>query len=208
MVMIRAMLLPNHGQPVPYIDDMKDAEDVYNEEDKTSVGSAEYLVEVENNRAVKVERNFLNATIIYFKQVFGKTIWLGLSVTFFGGVCYSLFSPALNLATNDQFHMVRRGVPHLVAFFYFSLSFFIIAIILNITFLYQPVRNIPKSSMKSYLNDWNGRNWALLAGVMCGLGNGLQFMGGQAAGYAAADCVQALLHILGHTMSLRVPEIV
>ncbi|KAK4477573.1 hypothetical protein RD792_016806, partial [Penstemon davidsonii] len=58
--------------------------DVYNEEDKTSVGSAEYLVEVENNRAIKV---------------FGKTIWLGLSVTFFGGVCYSLFSPAFNLAT-------------------------------------------------------------------------------------------------------------
>ncbi|KAI9111674.1 hypothetical protein K1719_017364 [Acacia pycnantha] len=33
---------------------------------------------------------------------------------------------------------------------------------------------------------------ALLAGLLCGLGNGLQFMGGQATGYAAADVVQAL----------------
>ncbi|KAL2905398.1 Ureide permease 5 [Bienertia sinuspersici] len=33
---------------------------------------------------------------------------------------------------------------------------------------------------------------ALLAGMLCGFGNGLQFMGGQAAGYAAADAVQAL----------------
>ncbi|KAL3813462.1 hypothetical protein ACJIZ3_014730 [Penstemon smallii] len=138
---------------------------MYIMKDKTSVGSAEYLVKVENNRATKV---------------FGKSIWLGLSVTFFDGVCYSLFSPALNLATNDQFDMLRRGVPHLVvytAFFYFSLSFFY---------------HLPKPSMKSYLNDWNGRNWALLGGVMCELGNGLQFMGGQAEGYAAADCVQAL----------------
>lgn len=40
--------------------------------------------------------------------------------------------------------------------------------------------------------DWDGRGWGLLAGLLCGLGNGLQFMGGQAAGYAAADSVQAL----------------
>lgn len=31
-----------------------------------------------------------------------------------------------------------------------------------------------------------------MAGLLCGFGNGLQFMGGQAAGYAAADAVQAL----------------
>jgi glucose uptake protein GlcU len=33
---------------------------------------------------------------------------------------------------------------------------------------------------------------ALLAGLLCGFGNGFQFMGGQAVGYAAADPVQAL----------------
>lgn len=44
------------------------------------------------------------------------------------------------------------------------------------------------------MNDWNGRGWALLAGLLCGFGNGLQFMGGQAAGYAAADAVQVGLN--------------
>jgi hypothetical protein len=52
---------------------------------------------------------------------------------------------------------------------------------------------VPKSSFKAYLNDWEGRQWALLAGFLCGFGNGFQFMGGQAAGYAAADAVQVCL---------------
>ncbi|KAE8785538.1 ureide permease 1-like [Hordeum vulgare] len=51
---------------------------------------------------------------------------------------------------------------------------------------------VPKSSFTAYLNDWGRRQWALLAGLLCGLGNGFQFMGGQAAGYAAADAVEAL----------------
>ncbi|KAM0015091.1 putative ureide permease [Helianthus debilis subsp. tardiflorus] len=67
-----------------------------------------------------------------------------------------------------------------------------IAIILNVTLLYRPAFNLPRSSIKTYLNDWDGRGWAFLAGFLCGFGNGLQFMGGQAAGYAAADAVQAL----------------
>lgn len=127
--------------------------------------------------------------------MFGKSTIVGLSITFFAGVCFSLFSPAFNLATNDQWHTLKEGVPHLVvytAFFYFSVSCFVIALILNITFLYLPVLDLPRSSFKAYINDWNGRGWALLAGLLCGFGNGLQFMGGQAAGYAAADAVQAL----------------
>lgn len=71
-----------------------------------------------------------------------------------------------------------------------------LALILNIGFLYFPVLNLPKSSLKAYLSDWNGRGWALLAGLLCGFGNGLQFMGGQAAGYAAADAVQVIFIIL------------
>lgn len=88
---------------------------------------------------------------------------------------------------------MRKAVPHLVvytAYFYFSVSSFAIALVLNIIFLYRPILNLPKSSLQAYLNDWNGRSWAFLAGCLCGIGNGLQFMGGQAAGYAAADAVQ------------------
>ncbi|KAI3882826.1 hypothetical protein MKX03_016622 [Papaver bracteatum] len=148
--------------------------------EKAEVGTANFLIEIQNKRAIKV---------------FGKGTLIGLGITFFAGLCFSLFSPAFNLATNDQFHTMTPGVPHLVvytAFLYFSVSCFVMAIILNIIFLYYPVFNLPRSSLKAYINDWNGRNWALLAGFICGFGNGLQFMGGQAAGYAAADAVQAL----------------
>ncbi|XP_009591943.1 ureide permease 1-like isoform X2 [Nicotiana tomentosiformis] len=148
--------------------------------EKAKFGTALFLIDLEKRRAIKI---------------FGKSTFIGLSLTFFAGVCFSLFSPAFNLATNDQWHTLKAGVPHLsvyTAFFYFSISCFFIAMILNIIFLYHPVLNAPKSSLKAYLNDWNGRGWALLAGLLCGFGNGLQFMGGQAAGYAAADAVQAL----------------
>ncbi|PSR88395.1 Ureide permease [Actinidia chinensis var. chinensis] len=154
--------------------------DLENGSEKAKVGSAGFLIELENRRAIKV---------------FGKSTMIGLTITFFAGVCFSLFSPAFNLATNDQWNTLKDGVPHLsvyTAFFYFSVSCFVIAIVLNISFLYHPVLNLPRSSVRAYLTDWNGRGWAFLAGLLCGFGNGLQFMGGQAAGYAAADAVQAL----------------
>lgn len=148
--------------------------------EKAKVGTAGFLIELENRRAIKV---------------FGKSMFVGIGLTFFAGFCFSLFTPSFNLASNDQWNTMKEGVPHLVvytAFFYFSVSCFVIAIILNVTFLYRPMLNLPSSTFNAYLTDWNGRQWALLAGILCGCGNGLQFMGGQAAGYAAADAVQAL----------------
>lgn len=162
------------------IDGQKDLENSIGNEEKAKFGTANFLIELENKRAIKV---------------FGKSTFLGLGITFFAGICFSLFSPAFNLATNDQWNTLKEGVHRLTvytAFFYFSVSCFVVAVILNINFLYRPLLNLPKSSFKSYLYDWNGRGWALLAGLLCGFGNGLQFMGGQAAGYAAADAVQAL----------------
>ncbi|XP_077223027.1 ureide permease 2-like isoform X2 [Tasmannia lanceolata] len=148
--------------------------------EKAKAGTAEFLIEVENRRSIKVV---------------GKSTFMGLGIVFFAGFCFSLFTPAFNLATNDQWHTLKKGVPHLVvytAFFYFSVSCFILAIILNLYFLYHPILGLPRSSLTAYLKDSNGRQWALLAGFLCGFGNGFQFMGGQAAGYAAADSVQAL----------------
>ncbi|KAK1295705.1 Ureide permease 2 [Acorus calamus] len=149
--------------------------------ERARAGTADFLIELENKRSIKV---------------LGSSTLIGLGIVFFAGVCFSLFSPAFNLATNDQWHTLKEGVPHLVvytAFFYFSVSCFVLAIILNIYFLYHPILGIPKSSFSKYLNDWNGRHWALLAGFLCGFGNGFQFMGGQAAGYAAADAVQEVI---------------
>ncbi|KAI3843800.1 hypothetical protein MKX03_017997 [Papaver bracteatum] len=162
------------------IDGKKDMEDGTIRVEKAEVGTADFLIQLENNRAIKV---------------FGKNTLIGLGMIFFAGLCFSLFSPAFNLATNDQWGTMKEGVPHLVvytAFFHFLVSCFVVAIILNIIFLYYPVFYLPRSSIKAYLNDWDGRKWALLAGLLCGFGNGLQFMGGQAAGYAASDAVQDL----------------
>uniref|UniRef100_A0A7N0TRQ4 Ureide permease 2 n=1 Tax=Kalanchoe fedtschenkoi TaxID=63787 RepID=A0A7N0TRQ4_KALFE len=157
-----------------------EAEQRRNPPDKAKFGTANFLIEIENRRSIKV---------------FGRSTFTGLAITFFAGVCFSLFSPAFNLATNDQWRALDKGVPHLVvytAFFYFSLSCFVLAVILNVTFLYRPVLGLPRSSLAAYLSDWDGRGWSFVAGLLCGFGNGLQFMGGQAAGYAAADAVQAL----------------
>ncbi|XP_010460310.1 PREDICTED: ureide permease 5-like [Camelina sativa] len=153
---------------------------VEEEMENAKEGTAAFLVALENTRAIKV---------------FGKSMVVGLGITFFAGLSFSLFSPLFNLATNDQWHTLKQGVPNLIvytAFFYFSLSCFVIAIALNITFLYNPVLGSPRSSFREYLSDWNGRGLAFMAGLICGFGNGLQFMGGQAAGYAASDAVQAL----------------
>lgn len=144
-------------------------------------GSAEFLSEVEGQRAIKVV---------------GSSLAIGMCILVFNGVCYTLFSPSFNLATNDQWHVLPPGVPNLVvytAFFYFSTMFFFLSFTLNLVFMYKPILGAPKSSITAYLKDWGvNRLIAFCAGVICGLGNTFQFMGGQAAGYAAADSVQAL----------------
>ncbi|KAK4779920.1 hypothetical protein SAY87_016026 [Trapa incisa] len=148
--------------------------------EKAEAGTVHFLVELEHKRAIKV---------------FGKNKFMGLGISIFAGLCFSFFSPLFNLATNDQFHTLKEGVPHLTvytAFFYFSVSCFVVSAFLNVGFLYHPMMGLPESSCKSYATDWDGRSWALLSGLLCGFGNGLQFMGGEAAGYAAADAVQAL----------------
>lgn len=129
-------------------------------------------------------------------QAKGASTIFGLAIVVFAGICFSLFSPAFNVATNDQWHLLKSGVPHLVvytAFFWFSLSAFVGAVTVNMYFMYHPILGLKKTSLKAWINDWEGRKWALLAGLLCGLGNGLQFMGGQAAGYAAADAVQVYI---------------
>ncbi|AEC05719.1 ureide permease 3 [Arabidopsis thaliana] len=64
-------------------------------EGKAKVGTADFLIEVEKQRAIKV---------------FGKSTIIGLAITFFAGICFSLISPAVSLATNDQWHTLKHGV--------------------------------------------------------------------------------------------------
>ncbi|CAM6097815.1 unnamed protein product [Calypogeia fissa] len=147
---------------------------------KESPGSAEFFEKLNAKRTAKFE----SASYIF-----------GLAIVFFAGFCYALFSPAINLATNDQWHYLKPGVPHLVvytAFFYFSCAAFAFGFGINLIFLYRPMLGLPKSTISAWLRDWEGRWWAFSAGLLCSCGNGFQFMGGEAAGFAAADCVNAL----------------
>ncbi|EMS50588.1 hypothetical protein TRIUR3_03714 [Triticum urartu] len=90
--------------------------------EKAEAGTADFLIDLEDKRSIKV---------------LGSNTLVGLAIVTFAGVCYSLFAPAFNLATNDQWHTLRDGLTNLV-------------------------------------------------------GSASPFMPGQAAGYAAADSVQAL----------------
>ncbi|KAG2621006.1 ureide permease 4-like isoform X2 [Panicum virgatum] len=143
--------------------------------ENVEAGTAEFLVHLEEKRSIKV---------------LGSHTLLGLGIVVFAGVFYALFTPAFNLATNDQWHTLPAGVPHLVvytAFFYFSLACFAVSVGLNVWFLYRPMVGVPRSTVAAYLRDGEGRWLALLAGLVCGLGNAFTFMAGQ-----AADSVQAL----------------
>ncbi|CAL4993450.1 unnamed protein product [Urochloa decumbens] len=153
--------------------------DDHNSSNHVQPGTAEFLAEVEKRRSIKAA---------------GSSTFTGLVIVLFSGFCFFIYSPALNLAANDQWHFLKKGVPHLVvytAFFYFYLSGFLIAICVNIWLLYRPVAGVPSSSIGAYFRDWNGRHWGLLSGLLCGFANGFQFMGGQAAGFATADAVLA-----------------
>lgn len=152
------------------------------------VSGAEYFRSLESHRAIKVK---------------GKSVVFGLAIALFTGLCYAAFSPLFNVATNDQFHFLKPGVPHLVVyttFFYFSTAFVLCSLLVNVYLLYHPVLGVPKSSLAMYWRDRDGRAIAILAGLLCGIGNGFQFMGGQAAGYAAADAVQVLIHHMLHSL--------
>ncbi|KAL6643091.1 hypothetical protein ACP70R_021272 [Stipagrostis hirtigluma subsp. patula] len=159
---------------------VRNSDDNHNISYQSKPGTAEFIEQVEKRRSIKV---------------IGSNKLLGLGLAFFAGVCFSIFAPAFNLATNDQWHVLKKGVPHLVVyttFFYFSVSGFVFGFCVNVWFLYRPVACVPASTIGAYLKDWNGRHWALLAGFLCGFANGFQFMGGQAAGFATADVVQAV----------------
>ena len=67
-----------------------------------------------------------------------------------------------------------------------GVSFFFTAWGANLSFLYKPLLEGDESSAREYFGDWNGRAAAAGAGVACGLGMAMQFMGGLGGGCAAA----------------------
>lgn len=115
----------------------------------------------------------------------------GLCIAALGGLAFGFFSPAFNLAVNDQFGWSRgNGGPLTVwtANFYFCFSFSACAWVANLAFMRFGEK---RSSLADYASDHKGRALACAAGVICAAGNATQFVGGASAGFATADLVQA-----------------
>lgn len=68
------------------------------------------------------------------------------------------------------------------AFFFMAATFFFMAWGSNVALLYQPLAEGDESSAIEYFFDWKGRSASVAAGVACGLGMALQFMGGLGGG--------------------------
>ena len=126
----------------------------------------------------------------------GASAAAGLCVATLGGCCFGFFSPAFNLAVNDELHWIAESggqpLPVFAANLYFCAAFTASAWAANLALMRWPPPGTERSSL------WRGarsigedRGLAALAGMVCALGNAAQFWGGALAGFAAADLVQA-----------------
>jgi hypothetical protein len=122
-----------------------------------------------------------------------KNTIIGLLSATTGGVLVALFVPAVNIACNDQFHLLPPGVQPLsiwTANFFINLALAITCIGMGVVMLYWPQLGGPRSSLQAWFFDNNGRPLALLSGVLNASGNMFQYMAGQRAGFAAAALSQ------------------
>ena len=117
-------------------------------------------------------------------------------------VAYALtfFSPAFNIFVNDPFHWsstsskTEHGLSVTFANSSFAIAFTLSSILWNVVLMKHSSSSsrIKASNLFAYLHEpWNSRKLAILSGIICALGNALQFHGASIAGFAAADMVQA-----------------
>lgn len=142
----------------------------------------------------------------------GKEAVWAVVVAIGGGICYGFFSPAFNIAVNDPFQWTNnnRGSDKLdlnqdllvvEANFWFSLAFWLASIVGNGILMWR--QRLAIQSRVNFFDviriwtayfcqdSWIDRQLAFSAGVICAMGNVLQFKGGQLVGYSTSDMVQA-----------------
>ena len=100
------------------------------------------------------------------------------------------------LSVNDQFNWLdgtgKSPLSVWTANLFFAIGFFASAVILNVWLMYAPPKGSEPSSLQNYFADnGRGRRIAGVAGCINALGNTLQFIGADLAGFATADLVQA-----------------
>ena len=124
---------------------------------------------------------------------YNRDAYVGLCIAVGGGVCFGFFSPAFNIAVNNTFGNSGQGLSVACANLWFSLGFGLCSILGNVYLMTNYSHVIPHSTIFNYFTgeSFRQRRLALLSGVLCALGNVLQFQGGKLAGFATADLVQA-----------------
>jgi len=138
----------------------------------------------------------------------------GVIIAALGGLCFGFFSPCFNIAVNDPFHWASSSATTSataeddidIAFtvtiglvnMWFSFAFWLASMVGNTLLLQQQsMHMMERPSVGTVLKDYLlqdallERRLAVAAGLVCALGNVLQFQGGQMCGYATADLVQA-----------------
>ena len=111
-----------------------------------------------------------------------------------GGILYSLFLPAFQIASTGAFHLLPPGTPPpsvWTANFYVFAGFWVASVCVNLVLLYTAPFGGRRSSVAGWLRDNDGRALSVLSGVFAASGDLTQFIGGEAVGFAAAQLVTA-----------------
>lgn len=167
----------------------------------TSYTEAPSILESSSFSLTRYGNNGLSLAALGLEEASAATMWVALAVAIAGGLCFGFFSPAFNIAVNDPFSWVQgwnmqRDSTMAVARanMWFSFSFYVTSLLGNFVLLGKqfPTRSLQELATSYILQDSIlDRQMAISAGLVCALGNVLQFKGGQLVGYATADLVQA-----------------
>ena len=121
---------------------------------------------------------------------------MGLWIATLGGLCFGFFSPAFNIAVHDTFDWTSQGtgLPVVKANAWFAFSFVLTSLCGNVYLLHRGSQHSSlRTLLRCYLfsEPFKRRALSLVAGLICAIGNSLQFQGGKMVGYATSDLVQA-----------------
>jgi len=173
-----------------------DSGDEFHATNHPSLSEQEYGLSSSYNNTLPVSPNradsFYSDTSSIYANNNNNTV--GLYIAFLGGLCFGFFSPAFNIAVNNPFSFDNGdGLSVAIANLWFSLAFCASSLLGNVYLMTYYSHVVPRSTVRAYLcgESCSQRRLALLGGLVCALGNLLQFQGGKLAGFATADLVQA-----------------
>jgi hypothetical protein len=119
---------------------------------------------------------------------------LGFAIVVPGALLNSASYVLFVVAVKDALGVLPAGAPRLdvyTAAALYAMGFGLMALLVSCWAMYAPPLGTQRSSVSGWAGDWRGRALCVLSGALTSGGDMLQFMGGDAAGYAAALLVSA-----------------